>query len=89
MNRKYMPIILMLVAGAVTCIITFLKNYSISAKLISLAVVLVLFYTLGSVLKGLLDNFEKQNDKKSKEEGEVIQKDAEEAEGEKENQQEA
>lgn len=88
MNRRYMPIILMLVAGAVTCIITYMKNYSISAKLISLAVVLVLFYALGSILKYLLDNFEKQNEKKNKEEGEVIQKDAEVAEGEKEAQQE-
>ena len=88
MNRRYMPIILMLVAGAVTCIITFVKNFSISAKLISLAVVLVLFYVLGSILKYLLDIFEKQNEKKNKEEGEVIQKDAEEAEGENETQQE-
>ena len=77
MNRKKMPIILMLVAGAVTCIITFIKNYSFSEKLISLAVVLVLFYALGSILKAVLDYFDKQNEKKNQEEGEVIQKEAE------------
>lgn len=89
MNRKYLPIILMLVAGAVTCIITFVKDYSISAKLISLAVVLVLFYALGSLLKGTLDYFEKQNEKKNQDAGEVIQKEAEASEGEQETQQES
>lgn len=82
MNRKDMPIILMLVAGAVTCIITFIKGYSISVKLLSLATVLVLFYALGSILKRFLDSFEMQNQKRSQEQGEVIQKEAESAEGE-------
>ena len=77
MNRKYMPIILMLVAGAVTCIITFVKDYSISAKVLSLILVLVLFYILGSALKWTLDYFDKQNEKRNQEEGEVIQKDTE------------
>lgn len=77
MNRKYMPIILMLVAGAVTCIITFVKDYSISAKVLSLILVLVLFYLLGSALKWTLDYFDKQNEKRNQEEGEVIQKETE------------
>ena len=69
MNRKYMPIILMLVAGAVTCIITFVKDYSISAKVLSLILVLVLFYLLGSALKWTLDYFDKQNEKRNRGEG--------------------
>lgn len=88
MNRKYMPIILMLLAGAVTCLITFIKDYSLSAKLLSLIIVLVLFYTLGSILKGILDYFDKQNTKESREQGEVIQKEVEAAEGEQDKQQE-
>ena len=46
MNRKNIPLLLMLTAGAVTCIITYVKRYSMNAKLISLFVVLVIFYVL-------------------------------------------
>lgn len=76
MNRKNIPLLLMLTAGAVTCIITFVKRYSIIAKLVSLFVVLVIFYVLGSILIWTMDYFEKQNEEKLKEEGEVIEKDS-------------
>ena len=68
MNRKNMPLILMLTAGAVTCVITFIQNYSILGKLVSLLFVLVLFYFLGSVLKWTLDYFERQNQEETEEE---------------------
>ena len=74
MNRKNMPLILMLVAGAVTSIITFIQKYSILEKLVSLFVVLLIFYFLGSLLKWTLDYFDEQNQKKNVEEGEVIEK---------------
>ncbi|MCM1568809.1 MAG: hypothetical protein NC081_05105 [Roseburia sp.] len=74
MSRKYLPLILMLVAGAVTCIITFIQNYSIINKLIALLIVLVVFFFLGSVLKSALDYFERQNSVESSKEGEVIEK---------------
>lgn len=77
MNRKNMPLVLMLVAGAVTCVITFIRDYSIMGKLISLLVVLVIFYVLGSILKWTLDFFDSQNEKRNQEEGEVIEKEAE------------
>lgn len=75
MNRKSIPLILMLLAGAVTCIITFIKGYSILTKLLSLLVVLLLFFFLGSVLKWTLDYFDRQNEKKELDQGEVIEKD--------------
>lgn len=74
MNRKSMPLILMLVAGAVTCIVTFAMNYSIVGRLVSLLVVLLVFYSLGTVLKWFLDAFDRQNEQKAMEEGEVIEK---------------
>ena len=80
MNRKNMPLLMMLAAGAVTCIITFIRQYTILQKLISLFVVLLVFYVLGSVLKWTLDYFDAQNEKRRKEEGEVIEKDGEPAE---------
>ena len=80
MNRRNVPLILMLAAGAVTCVITFIQNYSILAKLVSLFVVLLVFYFLGSLLRWTLDYFDSENEKKKDEEGEVIEKEAEESE---------
>ena len=79
MNRKNMPLILMLAAGAVTCVITFVNHYSILEKLVSLLVVLLVFYFLGSLLKWTLDYFDAQNEKKKEE---VIEEEGEN-EGEK------
>lgn len=77
MNRKNLPIFLMLTAGAVTCIITFIEQYTMVEKLVALFVVLLVFYVLGSILKWTLDFFEKQNEERLREEGEVIEKDSE------------
>lgn len=79
MNRKNLPLLLMLTAGAVTCIVTFIREYSMLERMASLLAVLVLFYLLGSILKWTLDHFDMQNEKKRQEEGEVIEK--ENAEG--------
>lgn len=88
MNRKNLPLILMLTAGAVTCIITYIRQYSVTAKLVSLFLVLLLFYILGSVLKVTLDFFDRQNEEKQQEEqeeGEVIEKETQDADGTKQN----
>mgnify|MGYP000911235631 CR=1 FL=1 len=77
MNRKYMPLILMLAAGAITSIITYIMNYTTIQKLLALLLVLVVFYILGSVLKGALDAFDAQNEKAALDKGEVIEKDGE------------
>lgn len=82
MNRKNIPLILMLVAGAVTCIINLIQNVTILGQLTSLMIVLVIFYFLGSVLKWTLDYFDSQNEKKEQsEEGEVVEKDSEDSTG--------
>lgn len=71
MSRKNIPLLLMLFSGAITCIITYVMEYTLTAKLISLFCVLLLFYFLGSILMWTLDYFEKQNqEKKEKEEQE-------------------
>lgn len=80
MNRKNLPLFLMLTAGAVTCIITYIEQYTMVGKLVALFVVLLIFYVLGSVLKWTLDYFEKQNEERLREEGEVIEKEAEDSE---------
>ncbi len=84
MNRKYMPLILMLAAGAITSIITYIMNYSTIQKLLALLLVLVVFYVLGSVLKWALDTFDAQNAKVALDKGDVIEKEGEKEPEEKE-----
>lgn len=71
-----LPLVLMLTAGAFTAIMTFVFQYPMKKKLFLLLIVLFVFYFLGSLMKWLLDYFEKQNESKAKEEGEVIEKEA-------------
>lgn len=82
MNRKNLPLIMMLTAGAVACIITFIQKNTVLEKTVILLVVFLLFYFLGSVLVWTLDYFEEQNEKKRQEEGAVIEKETEDAAGE-------
>lgn len=77
MYRRYIPLILMLTAGAVTCIITMVREYPMLQQLAVLLVVLGVFYLLGCIIKWTLDYFERQNEKIAGEEGEVFEKDAE------------
>lgn len=80
MKRKLLPPVLMLAAGLITSIRTYYLGYDIKKTLISLLIALLVFYTLGSILKFVLDTFEKQNEQKAMDEGEVIAKAAEEEE---------
>ena len=70
MNRKNMPLILMLTAGACTCIVTMVQAYSVLASLVALFAVMLLFYCLRSGVRLLLDRFDRQNEEKAKQEQE-------------------
>lgn len=70
MNRKNMPLILMLTAGACTCIVTMVQAYSVLASLVALFAVMLLFYCLGNGVRLLLDRFDRQNEEKVKQEQE-------------------
>lgn len=76
MNRKNIPLLLMLTAGAVTFIVTYMRDYSLNTQLVAVFAVLLLFYVLGSILVGTLNYFERQNEEKRGEEGEVIEKES-------------
>lgn len=78
MKRKLLPPFIMLVAGLITSIRTYLLHYDTKTALFILLVVLIIFYGLGSILKFVLDTFERQNEEKALDEGEVIEKAAEE-----------
>jgi len=85
MNRKKMPIMLMLVAGAVAWIITFVKHDTILQSMLAVFISLVVFFILGSIMRWILDYFEEQNEKLKQEQLEVAeaeQAEQENAEGE-------
>ena len=71
MNRKNMPLLLMLVSGACTCIVTLVRQYSVLASLMALFFVMLLFYCLGSLLCWLLNRFERQNEERERQEQEA------------------
>ncbi|MBQ6887511.1 MAG: hypothetical protein IJN54_08380 [Lachnospiraceae bacterium] len=74
MKRKLLPPFIMLTAGLITSIRTFCLHYDMKSSLIILLVVLVVFYVLGSIFKYILDLFEKENEQKALDEGEVFEK---------------
>ena len=81
MKRKNLPLIIMLIAGAITSIIAFRKGYELQEKLLMLLITLVVFYGLGCLLAGTMNYFDKVNEEKRLEEekaDEQRKKDAEE-----------
>lgn len=79
MKRKMIPPIIMLTAGAITSILTFLMHYELKDALTVLLVALSVFYILGCVFKKMLDKFEDAiAAEKLRLEGEVIEKQVEE-----------
>ena len=56
MRTRYIPAGVMLIAGAVTCIVSIVQNQDIVKSLITLLVVLILFYVIGLVAKFFIEN---------------------------------
>lgn len=83
MKRREIPLVLMLAAGGVVSIITFVNNYPIKNMLSAVFGVLFLFFIFGVIIEKTLDFFDRQNRERSKDEGEVIEKENGEAEDEK------
>ncbi|MCR4791247.1 MAG: hypothetical protein K5871_00700 [Lachnospiraceae bacterium] len=76
MKRKLLPLTLMLIAGLATVIITFIRGDSIIYKLVSLLVVFLIFYVIGSVIVMFLDHFDKVNKAAEEAAETVLEKDA-------------
>lgn len=78
-KHRLLPAIIMLVAGAVTSIMTYILQYDSTASLWLLLCVLVVFYILGLILRGILIMFETQIEaeeaaKALEEEGKIVEK---------------
>ena len=68
MERKNIPVVLMLIAGVLISIITFIKNYELVEKLLILLITLLIFYGLGCLLVAAMNHFDKVNEQKRLEE---------------------
>ena len=72
------PLILMLVAGSFTSIMTYYFQYEIKTALLVLLSVLLVFYCLGLLLVNVIASFDKKNEEerkaKEQEEGVVVEK---------------
>ena len=64
-KMKMFPLILMLVAGSVTSIMTYYFQYEIKAALLVLLSVLLVFYLLGLLLINVIISFDRKNEEES------------------------
>ena len=87
MKTKQLPLLIMLLAGAAVSISTKLMGYELETALWILLGTLVVFYIMGCLMKRTIDSFEREleataaerEDMAVSKDGEVIEKDAQEA----------
>ncbi len=70
MNTKNIPALIMLTAGFIAAMTMILKGRDTRDYLITLILVLVIFYMLGLIVKFILDKYIKMEDENQEEEGE-------------------
>ena len=61
-RMKMFPLIIMLVAGSFTSIMTYYFQYEIKTALLVLLSVLLIFYLLGLFLVNVVESFDKKNE---------------------------
>lgn len=54
---RYIPSIIMLVAGLVACIVTFINHYKPLESMITILVTIVVFYCVGCIVKAVFNKF--------------------------------
>ncbi len=82
MKRKNLPLIIMLSAGVIISIITFVRNFELVEKLLLLLITLIVFYGLGCLLVNTMNHFDKINEQKRLEEEKKAAEEAKHAENE-------
>ena len=55
MRTKAIPAVVMMIAGFVTCVLSFIQRVPTGEFLKDLLIVLILFYIFGIIIKGILD----------------------------------
>lgn len=62
MKRKLIPVIMMLVSGAICCLFTMVRGESLLFRMTTLLGAMLLFYGLGWVLCSVLNYFDSENE---------------------------
>lgn len=78
-NKKRFPLILMLVAGAVTSIVLYIRDFELIKFLWILLASLIVFYAIGSLVVNVIERFDRENEEANEqadaeEDGAVIEK---------------
>ena len=76
MKRKQIPLVLMLIAGAVTSLTVYFRDLGLKTMLIALLASMLTFYFIGSVIKMVFDSLEAKENAEVSDEGEVIEKES-------------
>ena len=76
MNTKRIPAFVMLLAGAVATIVTYINHYSLEDMLVVLILTLIVFLVIGVAIKLVFDSFhiEEPDEDRVDDEGEVVEK---------------
>lgn len=76
MNTNKIPALVMLLAGSVAVIVTFINHYSLEDMLVVLILTLIVFLIIGVVIKMIFDSFhiEEPDEDRVDDEGEVVEK---------------
>ena len=76
MNTNKIPALVMLLAGAVVTIVTYINHYSLEDMLVVLILTLIVFLIIGGVIKMIFDSFHIEVPDKDRvdDEGEVVDK---------------
>ncbi|MBO4890631.1 MAG: hypothetical protein J5574_06525 [Lachnospiraceae bacterium] len=76
MNTKKIPALVMLSAGAVSTIVTYINGYDLTEMLAILVLTLVVFLIIGVIIKLIFDSFhiEEPDEDRVDDEGEVVEK---------------
>lgn len=77
MKTKRIPALVMLLGGAVSCIVTYINHYDLKDTLVVVTLSLVVFLVLGVIIKIILDSFDIPGEDKVDDEGEVVEKQGE------------
>ena len=75
-NRKQLPLVLMLISGAITTLTVYFKGLGLKTMLIALLAAMVIFGFIGSLIEYILNSFDRNQNSEVSDEGEVIEKEA-------------
>lgn len=83
MKTKQIPAIVMLLGGAVACIVSYINHYELKEMLVVVTLSLVIFLVIGVIIRLILDSFElPEEEEKVDDDGEVVEKQIESSEEE-------